>query len=91
MAGDDDPTGAINVNDAGWHHYAAVDDGLLGIRKLYVGGVVDSGVDLMGDFGPTGAASWEFLVSGGRDANGVVGAFTPCLLNDVRICRVPLR
>ena len=89
-AGDDDPPGLFNVNDQVWHHYAAVWDGIAGTRQLYIDGVVDPGVNLTGDFGPSqNVAAWEYMVLGGRDGGGM-GNFAPCLLNDVRVYRVAL-
>ena len=89
-AGDDDPLGLFNVYDQAWHHYAAVWDGIGGTRQLYIDGVVDPGVNLTGDFGPSqNIATWEYLVLGGRDSGGL-GSLTPCLLNDVRIYRIAL-
>jgi hypothetical protein len=85
-----EPIGTMNVNDARWHHYAAIWDGIAGTRQLYVDGIVDPGVDLAGDYGPSGkVASWEYLVLGGSDLGGV-DSFTPCLLNDVRIYALAL-
>ena len=86
----DSPAGTLNVNDSAWHHYAAVWDGIAGTRQLYVDGTLDPGVNLTGDYGPSGnIASFEYLTFGARDLGGV-GSFTPCLLNDVRVYRLAL-
>jgi Concanavalin A-like lectin/glucanases superfamily len=89
--GIDTPAGTmLNVNDSAWHHYAAVWDGIAGTRQLFVDGTLDPGVNLTGDYGPSGnIASFEYLTFGARDLGGV-GSFTPCLLNDVRIYRMAL-
>ena len=54
---DDANNGApLNINNGGWHHYAATWDSSTGIRHLYVDGV--PGINLGGDFGiTTNAAS----------------------------------
>jgi hypothetical protein len=89
--GADSPAGTMfNVNDAAWHHYSAVWDGIAGTRQLYVDGTVDPGVNLTGDYGPSAnIASFEYLAFGARDLGGL-GSFTPSLLNDVRIYRIAL-
>jgi hypothetical protein len=89
--GIDSPAGTmLNVNDATWHHYAAVWDSIAGTRQLYVDGTLDPGINLTGDYGPSAnTAAFEYLVFGGRDLGGL-GSFTPCRLNDVRIYRVAL-
>jgi hypothetical protein len=75
---------------SGWHHYAAIWDGIAGTRQLYVDGTLDPGVNLTGDYGPSvNIALYEYLVFGARDLGGV-GSFTPCLLNDVRVYRMAL-
>ena len=62
--GIDSPAGTFNVNDSAWHHYAAVWDGIAGTRQLYVDGTLDSGVNLTGDYGPSGnIASFEYLTT----------------------------
>jgi hypothetical protein len=80
----------LNVSDNGWHHYAAIWDGIAGTCQLYVDGTLDPGVNLTGDYGPSiNIASFEYLAFGARDLGGV-GSFTPCLLNDVRVYRIAL-
>ncbi len=86
-AGSDDyePSGAVvNVNDTGWHHFAAVFDGVAGTRQLYVDGI--DRMNLTGDFGLVGDASATSLQLGARSGTG----FFSGLLYDVRFYAMAL-
>jgi hypothetical protein len=76
------PGGSVDVNDGNWHYIASVWDGVAGVRKVYVDGVLD--IYLTGDFGPMINPQQYSLMFGARD-NGSVGNYSDGLLYDVRI------
>lgn len=85
--GADDPAGSISINDGNWHHVAGVRDSANGNRLLYVDGVLDTSGSILdgSDTGNVAAATWEYLVFGGRDQGGAIGAFSRVKLDDIRI------
>ncbi len=87
--GADDPGGSVNINDGLWHHFAAVWDGTLGTRKLYVDGTLDSSINLTGDTGPWADPSGSALGLGVRD-NAGLGSYFAGKLYDVRVYQGPL-
>jgi len=66
---DEDTSGAITVMDGNWHHVAAVYDGAAGTRQVYVDGALDSGINLVGDFGPYTMARNHYLDIGSDEQN----------------------
>lgn len=70
-SGADDVSGNINKNDGQWHHYAATWDGLFGVRRLYVDGVIS--LEIGNDFGPMGLASQYALLLGGKNNPATAG------------------
>lgn len=68
-SGEDDPyDGSTLIDDGNWHHFAAIWDGVAGVRKLYVDGKLNTMVGH--DFGPMGLASVNYLTLGGRAGAG---------------------
>ncbi len=94
-SGNEDPQGAIAINDGQWHHYAAVWDGWTGTRKCYVDGVLDPNINLTGDFAPMMMAPNHHLILGAREPGqvsstpGIEGAYNG-LLYEVRMYNYPL-
>jgi hypothetical protein len=70
-SGADDVRDNINKNDGQWHHYAATWDGLFGVRRLYVDGVIS--LEIGNDFGPMGLASQYALLLGGKNSPATAG------------------
>lgn len=88
-AGNDDPEGATDISDAAttWHHFAAIWNSTLGIRQLYIDGVLDTGVNLVNDLPPLALASGYHLMIGARENsghNGIDDQFAG-LIYDVRV------
>ncbi len=85
--GPDDVSGTVDLSDTSvWHQYAAVWNGVLGTRQLYIDGNLDPGISLTGDTGPFSAASGYHLILGGQQSSSgnPANAFHG-LLYDVRI------
>jgi hypothetical protein len=90
--GNDDPLGSIAINDGQWHHFAAVWDGITGMRKCYIDGVLDPKINLVGDYGPMSLAPDHHVGIGARES-GTPGGFETWFagkLADVRIYNYPL-
>ncbi|MBI1368512.1 MAG: hypothetical protein GC162_07635 [Planctomycetes bacterium] len=85
--GNDDPQGGINVNDGQWHQLTGVWDSANGNRYLYVDGVLDTAGSITdgSDTGSVAAATYEYVVFGGRDNGGSINSFAQVKLDDVRI------
>lgn len=93
--GDDDPQGALAIDDGQWHHFAAVWDGVAGTRKLFVDGTLDPNINLANDFAPMTAAPNHHFMLGAREQSAVTNAplfegFFSGLLYDVRVYNYPL-
>jgi hypothetical protein len=94
-SGNADGVGSVEINDGGWHHFAAVWDGHTGTRKCYVDGVLDPSINLTGDFAPMVMSPNHHLVLGGREQGGVSASpgfegYYNGLLYDVRMYNYPL-
>ena len=90
-SGNYDGVGSITIEGTQWHHYTGVWDGLTGIRKCYVDGILDPAIDLVGDYAPMGMAADFHLGLGVRD-RGTAGyeSWFAGKLCDVRIYNYPL-
>ena len=77
----------MSIIDGQWHHFAGVWDGITGIRKCYVDGVLDPNVNLVGDFAPMSMAPNHHMGIGAREAStpGSFEAWFNGKLYDVRI------
>ncbi|MEJ0091716.1 MAG: LamG domain-containing protein [Limisphaerales bacterium] len=85
--GSDDVEGNVDLSDTSvWHQYAAVWNGTLGTRQLYIDGVLDTGINLTGDSSPFSMANNYHLVIGGQQSSSgyPANAFSG-LVYDVRI------
>ena len=84
--------GSFPIIDGHWHHFAGVWDGITGIRKCYVDGVLDPSVNLTGDFAPMSPAPYHHVGIGAREQAGV-GSYEgwfPGKVYDVRIYNYPI-
>ena len=91
-SGNSDGVGSVTITAGQWHHYAAVWDGITGIRKCYVDGVLDPSVNLTGDFAPLSPAPNQHVGIGTREQDNV-GNFESWFagkLYDVRIYNYPI-
>lgn len=66
-----------------WHHLAAVRDGVSGARCLYIDGVLVT--NLNSDFGAMGAATFDHLALGVRQANFAYGNWGGVKLFDCQV------
>ena len=74
-SGNEDGVGSVVITTGGqWHHFAAVWDGVTGVRQCYVDGVLDPSVNLVEDFGPMNLAPEHHLCLGTREQGGL-GSF----------------
>ena len=90
-----DGVGSIALEGTQWHHYAGVWDGHTGTRKCYVDGILDTNINLTGDFGPLMMAPNHHLILGAREQGQIsatpgVDAWFNGLLYDVRMYNYPL-
>ena len=70
-SGNFDGVGSISITDGSqWHHFAAVWDGITGIRQCYVDGVLDPSVNLTGDYAPMSMAPNHHVGIGAREQAG---------------------
>jgi hypothetical protein len=86
-SGNYDGVGSVTIIDGQWHHFAGVWDGVTGIRKCYVDGVLDPSVNLVGDFAPMSMAPNHHVGIGARESS-TTGSFESWFngkLYDVRI------
>ena len=86
-SGNYDGVGSVTIIDGQWHHFAGVWDGVIGIRKCYVDGVLDPSINLLGDFAPMSMAPNYHVGIGARES-GTPGGFESWFggkLYDVRI------
>ena len=92
-SGNYDGVGSIAITDGSkWRHFAAVWDGVSGIRKCYVDGVLDPSVNLTGDFAPMNMAPGHHVGIGAREGAGT-GSFESWFTGkvyDVRIYNYPI-
>ncbi len=87
---DDAGNGApLNLVDGGWHHYAATYDGVLGLRRLYVDGMMQ--ININGNRGTINAANIEHVVLGAIESTpNFNGNFFTGNLFDVRMYSYPI-
>jgi hypothetical protein len=86
-SGNYDGVGSVTIIDGQWHHFAGVWDGVTGIRKCYVDGVLDPSINLVGDFAPMSMAPNHHVGIGARESS-TTGSFESWFngkLYDVRI------
>jgi hypothetical protein len=91
-SGNYDGVGSIPIIDGQWHHFAGVWDGITGIRKCYVDGVLDPSVNLVGDYAPMSPAPSHHVGIGTREQSNVgnyEGWFAGKVF-DVRIYNYPI-
>lgn len=84
--GGDDVEGNVDVSDTTvWRHYAAVWNGSLGTRQLFINGVLDTGINLSGDYSPFNKATgYHLLLGGQQSSSGYPNNAFSGLLYDVR-------